>query len=358
MYLMTKKRRQQRFKTILTIVTLVALGVLIYTIREQISDTIVNLNEVNRYALLLMLATQTLNYHSYTRLYQNMLMIVGHKINYSRMLRIVSELNFVNNVFPSGGVSGFSYFGIRMRARGANTGTATFVQMMRFILVFISFQVLLAVGLIILAIDGEFNDLIMLITGGISTLMVVGSIVAVYIVGSKSRIKSFSLTITRWVNLFIHQVRPKKPETIRLAKVEKAMADLHDNYRIFKNDWSLLTKPLIYGLMANIAEIATVYVVYVAFGYWPNPGAIILAYAIANFAGLVSVLPGGVGIYEGLMTAVLAAAGIPPGVSLPVTIMYRILNMSIQLPPGYYFYHMTVVNNKLVKKPKGAPISG
>jgi uncharacterized membrane protein YbhN (UPF0104 family) len=65
---------------------------------------------------------------------------------------------------------------------------------------------------------------------------------------------------------------------------------------------------------------------------------VILAYAIANFAGLVSVLPGGVGIYEALMTAALATTGIPPAVSLPVTVTYRVINSLIQLPPGYYLY--------------------
>jgi uncharacterized membrane protein YbhN (UPF0104 family) len=73
-----------------------------------------------------------------------------------------------------------------------------------------------------------------------------------------------------------------------------------------------------------------------------NPGAVILAYAVANFAGLISVLPGGVGIYEALMTAVLAAAGVSPGISIPVTVMYRVLNMSIQIIPGYYFYHKAI----------------
>jgi uncharacterized membrane protein YbhN (UPF0104 family) len=59
---------------------------------------------------------------------------------------------------------------------------------------------------------------------------------------------------------------------------------------------------------------------------------------VANFAGLISVLPAGIGIYEGLMTAVLAATGIPPELSIPVTIMYRVLNMTLQLTPGYILY--------------------
>ena len=102
-----------------------------------------------------------------------------------------------------------------------------------------------------------------------------------------------------------------------------------------------------YALMANVAEILTIYVVYIAFGQWVNPGAVIIAYAIANSAGLVSVLPGGIGIYEALMTAVLASAGVPAGVSLPVTVMYRVLNMTIQLPPGYVLYHKAVQDNDI-----------
>jgi len=73
-----------------------------------------------------------------------------------------------------------------------------------------------------------------------------------------------------------------------------------------------------------------------------NIGAVILAYAVANFAGLVSVLPGGIGIYEALMTAVLVASGVPAAVSLPVTVMYRVVNTAVQIPIGYYFYHRTL----------------
>jgi hypothetical protein len=35
----------------------------------------------------------------------------------------------------------------------------------------------------------------------------------------------------------------------------------------------------------------------------------------------------------------LASTGVRPGVSLPVTVMYRIVNTAIQIPPGYYLYN-------------------
>ena len=47
------------------------------------------------------------------------------------------------------------------------------------------------------------------------------------------------------------------------------------------------------------------------------------------------------------MTGVLASAGIPAGVSIPVIIMYRIINMSLQLPIGYYLYHQALAKNHI-----------
>jgi hypothetical protein len=127
-----------------------------------------------------------------------------------------------------------------------------------------------------------------------------------------------------------------------MRRAREAVGELHQNYKLIEQQYRELKSPFWWGFWANLAEVMAVYVVYIAFGHWVNPGAVILAYAVANFAGFVSVLPGGVGVYEALMTGVLVATGVPAAVSLPVTVMYRVLNMLIQLPPGYYFYHRTL----------------
>ena len=56
----------------------------------------------------------------------------------------------------------------------------------------------------------------------------------------------------------------------------------------------------------------------------------------------VTAVPGGIGVYDAMMVAVMVAAGIPANLSLSVTIMYRVLNTIIQLPPGYYFWHKRI----------------
>ena len=342
-----EKRRAKRWKLILNLVTIIALFGLIYFVRDAIVDTISNLKDVNVIALLLILPAQVLSYYSISQLYQNLLTVIGYRINIKDLFGISLELNFINSVFPSGGVTGFSYFGLRMRKYGVSGGQSTMVHVFRFILLLISFQFLMLVGLFCLALENRVNGFVLLISGSLVTILLLGTLGAAFIIGSKKRINGFFTYITKFVNRIINIVRPKHPETINVARVQKLFSELHDTYQIVKKEPKLLKKPLFFSLLSNSAEIATVYVVFLAFGLVVNPGAVILAYAVANFAGLISVLPGGVGIYEALMTGVLASAGIPAGVSIPVIIMYRIINMSLQLPIGYYLYHQALAKNHI-----------
>ncbi len=335
---------KQNWKLIVNLVTIVALVVLIFAVRHQLEDTVKNFSKVNVWVLLLLLPVEWLNYHAQAKMYDGLFRMVGNKLSYRFLFETSLELNFVNSVFPSGGVSGISYFGMRMRNEREKItgGRATLVQIVKLALLFLSFEILLIIGLICLAVSGGVNNFVILVAGSLSTLLVVGTFAFVMIIGHERRIQATFTFLTQAANRLIHIVRPKNPETISMARAREAVDELHRNYKLIEQGYRELRGPFWWAFIANVAEVAAVYVVYIAFGQWVNPGSVILAYSIANFAGLVSVLPGGVGIYEALMTGVLVATGIPAAISLPVTVMYRVLNMLIQLPPGYYFYHRTL----------------
>ncbi len=333
----------QRWKVLLNVVTILALVLLVILSWGQLAQTFHDLFRVHAWALLLIIPVEYLNYDAQARLYRGLFAITGVKLGYRQLFKSSLELNFVNNVFPSGGVTGISYFGVRMRGNGITGAMATVVHLLKLAMLFLSFEVLIVLGLFFLAVQGHMNNVILLVAASITTLLVVGTIGFAFIIGSKKRIAGFFTWGTQLLNKFIHLIRSgDHHETISVERAKTLFEDLHENYMLVRNDWRQLKWPFFWGLMANFWEVMAVYVVYIAFGQWVNFGAVIIAYAVANFAGLVSILPGGIGIYEGLMTLVLAASGIPSRVSLPVTVMYRVLNMLVQLPPGYYLYHQAL----------------
>lgn len=333
---------KRRWKLLLNLATFTALLVLIYAIRHQLVETLKNLARVNAWTLLLLIPIEVLNYHAQAKMYQGLFGIVGNKLSYKFLVKASLELNFINHVFPSGGVSGISYFGARMRSDRITGGKATLVQIMKLLLLVISFELLLIVGLLFMAIGGRVNDLVILVAGSLSTLMVVGTVGFVFLLGSQKRISVFFSSLTKLINRTIQIIRPKHPETIDMQRAERLFDELHNNYKLIESRWRELKQPFWYAFLANLTEVLAVYAVFLAFGHAVNLGSVILAYAVANFAGLISVLPGGVGIYEALMAAVLAAAGVPAGLSLPVIVMYRVINTVIQLPPGYIYYHRSL----------------
>ena len=332
--------QRHKWKLILNWVTLGALVLLTYLTRKQLGATLHNFAHVNAWALLLIIPVELLNYHAQTKLYQKLFRLVGNHLSYKSLYKTSLELNFVNHVFPSGGVTGISYFGLRLRkGQDITGGKATLVQVMKLALTFLSFEVLIVFGLLCLAVVGKVNNLTVLVAGSLSTLLLVGTVLFVYTVGSRARINAAFTAFTKLLNRLIQLVRPSRPETINIINAKRVFTDFHENYEQIKSHLNELQIPFWYALLANATEVMALYVVYIAFDKYVNLGAVILAYAVANFAGLVSVLPGGVGVYEALMTAVLVSAGVPAGVSIPVTVMYRVVNTLIQLPPGYYLYH-------------------
>ena len=257
------------------------------------------------------------------------------------MYKIALELNFVNHVFPSGGVSGFSYLTIRLKSSGIPTSKSTLAQILRFALTFLSFIILLLFGMVMLSLGANTSPFVILITSTIIFGTIAGSVIGVFIISKPSRIKAFVSWLPKALNQVSRFLRHNK-EIISIKKVEATLDDLHNDYVELSKDLNLIKRLLVWALLINITEVLTIYLVYIAFGEWINPGALIIAYAVANFAGLIAILPGGVGVYEGLMTAVLASAGVNKVLALSATVVYRILTMAFFLPIGYFFYHKAI----------------
>lgn len=327
------------FKFWLNVFTFVALAFLVYISWDQILEALGELSSLNAGALLLMIPIQAASYYAVAKFYKIFLDKQGERIRLRELYKISLELNFVNHVFPSGGVSGFSYLSLRLKSHGVSTAKSTLAQILRFALTFISFLVLLLLAVFALSLSQSAGGLVILITSAIIFATIFGTGVGIYIISQPSRIKSFVGWLPKAVNYVARLFkRDKTHGLIDIGKVESTLEDLHDDYVVLSRDMPLVRHLLKWALVINITEVLTVYMVYIAFGELINPGALIIAYAVANFAGLIAVLPGGVGVYEGLMTATLASAGVPRALALSATVIYRVLSMLFFLPIGYYFY--------------------
>lgn len=333
----------RKLKIIINVVTIAALLVVTYLSWPQIQSGIKEIQSAKILIVLLMIPVQLINYLAVAKLYQSYFKESGVVLPTKLMYKIALELNFVNHVFPSGGVAGFSYLGIRLRHQGIRVAKTTLAQAMRFALTFLSFLIVLFFGMFMLSLStGRGTGGVALFIGlSIAFLTLFGTIVAIFIVSRETRIKAFTAALPRLANFIIGRFSNKKT-VINIERIEKLFSDLHKDYLIITRDWRKLKVPFLWALVINITEVGTAYLAYVALGQLVNPGAVILAYSVAGFAGLISIFPGGIGIYEALMTGVLASAGVPKALALSATLIFRITCMIAFLPPGFILYQMAL----------------
>jgi uncharacterized protein (TIRG00374 family) len=332
----------KQIKIVINTVTIIALAVLIYYSWPQISNGLQEIVGAKISIIVLMVLLQGVNYYTIARFYQDYLKNTGHTLPTKLMYKIALELNFVNHVFPSGGVAGFSYLGLRLRKQAVPVARTTLAQTMRFGLTFISFLIILFLGMFLLSFgSGKSGGGVAMFIGlSIAFLTLFAVIVASFIISSETRIKRFIAFLPKAANRLSKKLVRKS--YINIERIERLCSNLHQDFLVMKRDWRKLKMPFMWALAINITEIGTIYLAYVALGQLVNPGAVILAYSIASFAGLISILPGGIGVYEALMTGVLTSAGVAKALAISATLIYRIVCMVVFLPIGFVLYQLAL----------------
>lgn len=333
----------KKVKLIINIFTILALIILLIVSWPQITEGLDKIGGAKISVILLMIPLQIINFLSIGKIYQSYFKNSGHNISTGFGLKLALELNFVNHVFPSGGVSGFSYLGVRLRDKGIPVARTTLAQVVRFALTFVSFLLLLFIGMFALSFGSGSSGggVAMFIGLSIAFLTLFALIIAIYIVSSEKRIKAFTAFLPRAFNGILKPII-RKEEAINIKRIESLFSDFHKDYMLIAKDWRQLKRPFFWALLVNITEVSTAYLAYIALGHPVNPGAVILAYSVASFAGLIAILPGGIGVYEALMTAVLASAGVPKALALSATLIYRILTIIIFVPTGFVLYQIAL----------------
>lgn len=328
-----------KLKLWLNIITFAALILIIFFAWTDIIHALQKITTLNIWVLLLIIPAQFFAFYSLGQVFYHFFRATGVYLTMKQLFSPMMELNFVNHVFPSGGASGFSYLTLRLKPYGVSPAKSTLAQFGRFVSTFIAFVALMFVALFVLSLQGDVSPLVVLAVSSIASTVLFSTAVLVFVVSRESRIDTFTKTLTIWINKAIHLFRPKHPETISLKSVRTTFLELHEDYLVVRQNPKAMLPVMGWAILTNLAEASLLYIAFLAHGEWVNPGAVLIALVVANLVGLVAILPGGVGLYEPLMAAVLISGGIPAGLALSATLVYRVISLLASLITGYFLYH-------------------
>lgn len=350
---MLGKSKKLSFRTWLTIGTFILLFLVIFLGRHEIWRAFLLLGRVNLWILALLVPVQLFSYYATGGMIFSYLRAKGNLQGTSHwaITRMALELNFVNHILPSGGAAGFSYLAWVLSRYGISPGRATLAQIIRFALTFITFVGLLVVSLIIVALDTGVSRFILFL----STIMVVGVVFGLlfltYVIGNEGRLQGFARWLTLSVNRVVRKVTfGRRPKLLKVATLEKFFQELHDDYRQLRTEKRILIRPFVWAVLANIADVALLWITFASFGVFVNPAVLLIGFGVSSIVAALSIVPGGAGIYEAVMIAFLASAGIEPDVAIAGTLLARVILLLGTIGFGYIFYQLTL--NKYGKDSK------
>lgn len=265
-------------------------------------------------------------------------------INLLTQMRISLELNFVNHILPSGGVSGISYMNWRLGKYGVKSGKATMAQAVRYVVGFAAMVTLLIVSVVLVTMDGTVNRWIILMSSALVTTMLLVTIGVIYLMKSVTRIRKVSHSFARLVNGVVKRVTFGKVRHLVYANaIEGFLDEMHEDYMTINKDRRVLVKPYLWGLFFTAAEVAVFWIVFWALGSPINPAPILIAYGLASLAGFIVITPGGAGAYEAIMVFVLAFAGMSNDKAIAGIVLTRAMILFVTIVIGYIFYQAALV---------------
>jgi len=289
------------------------------------------------YVFVLMFGIQAISYYATAKYYESVLAIYKYRVSFKRLYELALSVQFVNQIFPTGGLSGTSHLSHQLLNK-VPVGKATLMQLLRYFFLYISFLAVLAIGFLMLFWGGGVSKVTVRILLLIVLAILIGSALFLVIIRDRNRIEKIMRIFVNLVNLLSVKFTRKKKIAITEDKLNRFVNEFYNGYQLILEDPKDWLGPLTYTLLGNVAEVLTVYAVFLAFGFVVNLGTVIIAYTLANVFSLISVFAGGIGFYEATMVTAFAALGVPFTISFSVTLVYRIFNFWVFLPFGFYFY--------------------
>lgn len=342
--MVSKKHKWFSVRSVLMLLTVMLVAWVVYRNWPDILETLQHIREANGFVLMLLIPEQLFMYFACGQIFFSYL---KHKKNVKRfgdreILKISTELNFVNHAIPAGGVGGLAFLTYRLRPYGVTAGQASFLYLFRYaVTTVVNYaQALVAIG-ILLALGMIPRDAMWIIP--VSLLMNMGVFFflwfVVFVASSSRRISIFSKTVTKLANLSFRILTfGRKHKVMEDSRISNYFQDIHQSVLVAKNNKKYLKKPIIWGLIYSLCEIGTYYIVALSLGRWELLPFIMVGETIGSvFDGIVPY-----GLYELGMAGVMIALGVDFPTATIITVMTRVITLLFTIASGSYPYYEVI----------------
>ena len=329
-------------KIVLAVLALVFAGWL-WTHRSNAAEFYSTLQRGQIGWLAVAVALQGLTLWNQAALYHALYRMLGLQIRFGELLPVVWAGRFLDIVTPAAGLGGTALLLEDARRRQLNAGRVALANTLYFLLNFLWFAAFLLCALVLLYARHDLKTYQLAPTGILLFGLLLG-ILALVLVNSRP------LIFERILGWLCDQTnaggrRLLKRELISRAQVGEFVAHFVGALQLLRASKRALVRPIFHAIAVDVLEIAVLGACFMAFpggaGAQVSPELLLVGYSIGTLFLVVSITPQGLGVVEGIMTAIFVNLGVPLERAAVVVLVYRGLSLWLPLCAGFLALHWT-----------------
>ena len=308
-------------KTIIFLaISILILVVILYFV--GIDEVINALKVANLYLIALAIATQVFTYFLYTLRWKILNDIADLNSSIFKLLPITLVGLAVNNITPSGRGGGEPVRAYIFAREEDYPMEETFAAVVadRALDTF-PFVVLAILTIIGMTLYFDFSPALL----AVMVVAVIAIVLILVLLIYMSINPNFGKRVDGWIIGLVRRFYKKNSDELE-QKIHNVIKGFQDTMNLVIRNKKVLYYALPLSFVIWIFEILRVYIVFLAFGANVSPVVIGEVFILASLAGMIPLLPGGLGAVDGIMIVFYTAAGVSASISAGATVIERLIS--------------------------------
>ena len=272
-------------------------------------------------------------YMVYAELFRGSLAAVGVRIpRQASFIALMGSL-FVNVVLPSAGAAGMALFVEEARRRGQSAPRAAAGMLLAMTVDFVALAFLLVGSLAYLSRRGGLRPsevigtaALVVLTGAMSGLLLLGLLRPTWVRAVLGWVQSAAARIASWL---------RRPPPLGAEWAERTTGEFIAVSQAVHAHPSRLAALLGIALAMHALDVSSLGTLFVAFRQAIDAGGVVAGYALGILTWILSPVPQGIGVVEGVMTLVFASLGVPAGSATVIALAFRGLTFWLPMAVGF-----------------------
>lgn len=259
--------------------------------------------------LALALVLQAATYVALTEVWRSVVRAARQPLPRRPSLSIALAKLFIDQTLPSGGISGSALLATALERRGTPTPVVRSTVIVELASNYFAYALCLAVAIAIAALAGHAGSIIV-----VPALLFVAVAVGIGV---------GAIALSR-------ATRPPGLPGLRRAGRWVAGAD-----RRLTGDPAVLARATGWQIAIVVLDGATTWTLLRAVGVHAPVAGVFASFMIASLARTISIVPGGLGVFEGVSVVTLNQLGVPVASALSATLLFRGVSYWLPMVPGF-----------------------